>query len=198
MPGIDFSLEKTAQLFGVDPRTIQRWLRDGCPGTKDAKGRWSLNSAVVSEWLRERERTLVLGEVSDIDEGEARRRKIAAEAALAEFDLAMKTGAAISIDDHGKSMDTAFGNVRAKLLNLGAKIAPLVIGSTNVTETKDLIDGGIREVLAELSNGEVRHNPISDDEPQPEGPGIIPPVSPASRPDGKRVGRRGAKTQSRK
>lgn len=201
MSGVDLSVDKTSQFFGVDSRTVQRWMTNGCPGSKDPKGRWVINSAAVSEWLRQRERESALGEVSSIDEDEARRRKISAEAALAEFELATKQGSAVSIEHFEKVMSLMVASARAKLLNLGAKLAPLLIGCTSVTEGKDAIDGGIREVLAELSvsdDATIRNDDSGPVQPEPSSAESIPPVGAATGSDRKRVGRRGAKAKPRK
>jgi phage terminase Nu1 subunit (DNA packaging protein) len=150
MQGVDLSLEKAAQFFGVDTRTVHKWLKQGLPGEKDGKNRWVINSAAASKWLRDRERESVLGDVAKVDEQEARRRKLVAEAAREEHKLAIEQGTVVSIAVYEASMAAIIGAARAKLLNMPQKLGPLVATLTAL-EARDLIQAEINEVLQELS-----------------------------------------------
>lgn len=148
--GIDLSLEKAAQFFGCDTRTVTRWIRDGLPAEKDGKNRWVINSAGASKWLRDRERESALGDVAKVDEVEARRRKLVAEAGREELKLAIEQGAVIPIAVYEASMAAMIGAARAKLLNMPAKLGPMVATLTPL-EARDAIHSEISEVLQELS-----------------------------------------------
>lgn len=196
--GIELTREKTAEIFGCDLRTVDNWLRRGCPGQKIGN-RWQINSAEVSQWLRDRERQDALGETAAIDESEARRRKIAAEASLAEHELAIKQGAAIGIADFEAQMAAMIGAARAKLLNLGAKVGPLVLGCQSPTEAKDLIDGAVYEVLGELSafDGNVPEHSAGAAESESGEPENGAFVGAAAGSDRQPMGRRKPKAQPR-
>ena len=97
---------------------MDEYCRQGMPGgcTKRKGDQWRFDSAAVVSWLRERERSSALGEVAQIDEGEARRRKVAAEAALVELELAKEQGggsccrrlrAGMVADDWGRQGETS-------------------------------------------------------------------------------------------
>lgn len=148
--GIQLSLEKAAQFFGCDTRTVTRWLRDGLPGEKDGKGRWSINSAVAAKWLRDRERDDALGDVAKVNEQEARRRKLVAEAAREEHKLAIEQGAVVPIALYEASLAAMVGAARSKLLNIPTKLGPLV-ATLSAAEARDLLGAEINEVLQELS-----------------------------------------------
>lgn len=149
MPGIDLSLEKAAQFFGVDTRTVHKWLKQGLQGEKDGKNRWVINSAAASKWLRDRERESVLGDVAKVDESEARRRKLVAEAGREELKLAIESGTVIPIAQYEASMAAMIGAARAKLLSIPVKVGPLVATLTAL-EARDLLQTEIAEVLQEL------------------------------------------------
>ncbi len=144
MAGVDVSKEKAAQIFGVDPRTIDKWLRAGMPGKKSEKGRWILNSAEISEWIKQRERESVLGDLVNIDEQEARRRKLAAEASREELKLAIEEGAVVAIADYEAELGTVISAFRAKALNFPARMAHQVMQCETIAEAKTILDAGIR------------------------------------------------------
>lgn len=197
--GIDLTREKAAEFFGVDLRTIDNWLRRGCPGQK-VGARWQINSAEVSQWLRTREREDALGETAGIDESEARRRKIAAEAALAEHELALKQGAAVPISLFEARMAAMIGAARAKALNLGAKLGPMVVACESAVEAKDLIDGAVREVLVELSEfdgADIPGGAAVGSQPELGQPAGREAVVSAAGSDRKRVGGRESQAISR-
>ena len=196
--GIDLTREKAAEFFGVDLRTIDAWLRNGAPGQKLGRT-WRINSAELSGWLRQRERDQVLGEVSRVTEAEARRKKLVAEAISAGVKAAIDAGAVVAIADFERQLAAMIGRARAKALQLGSKLAPLVVTARSPAEAKDLIDGAIHELLAELS----RDVPVSDATDsatesasgQPESGEV---VGAAAGPDNQRVGRPAPPAKRRK
>src|SRR5580698_9484060 len=92
-----------AETFGIALTTVDTWTAAGMPheARPGAKGQssWRFDLAAVLEWHRSRERENAIGEIAKVDEGEARRRKLAAEAAIAEHELAVMQGAFVAIDD---------------------------------------------------------------------------------------------------
>ena len=112
--GIEFTLQKMAVVFGVDQRTVRKWIDQGIPSRKDSHGHWVLNSAETAAWLKGRERVAALGEVCSLDIQEARKRKIAAEARIAEVAAAEREGAVVAIADFEASLAAMIGAARAK------------------------------------------------------------------------------------
>src|SRR4051812_9016969 len=112
--------DKLAEMLGCSLRTVDEYRRQGIPGEppKRPGDQWKFESSEVITWLRDRERTSALGEVAKVDEAEAKRRKLAAEASLAEHELALKQGAAVAISDFEASWAAMIGAARAKLLGL--------------------------------------------------------------------------------
>ena len=171
------------------------------PGDPPAKGgdQWRFESSAVVGWLREKERQSVLGEVSKIDEHEAKRRKLAAEAAMAELELAKKQGIALGIADFEASWAAMIGAARAKLLGLGAALGPEVALSSDPDECSSLVESGIAEALQELSEFESDIQVVASSDSKPEGgdAASVEVVGATARPDSKRMGRRRAEAVSR-
>lgn len=150
--GREINLEEAARIFGFSRRGVEEWLTGGCPARKEGK-QWRLNTAEVVAWLREREKRLVLGEVGNIDEAQAKRRKLAAEAAMAELELASRQGQVVAVADFEARMSAMIGAARAKLLPMGAKLGPMVAVEDDPAICESLIDSAVGEALSELSNG---------------------------------------------
>ena len=199
MTGVELSKEKTAQFFGVDTRTIDRWKNSGCPGDKTPRGHWVFNSVAVSNWLKERERESALGELANIGGSEARRRKLAAEASREELKLAIEEGKVVAIADYELEGQRVAAAIRAQALNYPVKMAPLVYRAKSMNEGKQILDYGMRELLNELSNldGIIQEQTEVTAEPKGSKQKDRKAARAASGSNGKRVGRQGKKAESR-
>jgi hypothetical protein len=105
-------------LLGVTTATLRNWQRAGCPVAEaGGKGRATrYNSAAVFDWrLR-----LSLAE-TDLPLDEARRRKLAAEAKLAEMALDVKRGELTPTQPLILYIEQTFGNYKKSLQALPAR-----------------------------------------------------------------------------
>ncbi len=147
-----------AENLGVNLSTIDNWVRDGCPyisrPVRQGVGRWEFSVSAVFEWRINRERQAVLGDVVTIDEAEARRRKLAAEAGLAELELHKANGAAVAIKDQERIWVQMVGAARARLLSLPTKLCRSLAIEVDAHACQVLIEEGIIEALSELSGFE--------------------------------------------
>lgn len=91
-------------------------------------------------------------ELSHLTYDQARTRKIAADAELAEMELAKARREFISVEDVRSAWQNVLSNMRARLLSMPSTVAPIVQHETNLGTVKDIIDGAIRECLEELSS----------------------------------------------
>jgi len=150
-----FSLNELAGLVGVTRQTVDRWLKQGCPfvekADRDRGKEWRLSLPAVIEWREKRAVEQAIGDTSRLDIDEARRRKTAAEAALAELDLSVKRGEVIALSVASEVIGDQLSACRARLLSLPTKISPLVAPLTNIIECRDVIDAAVREALDEIS-----------------------------------------------
>jgi hypothetical protein len=94
----------------------------------------------------------LIGDKIDIEE--AKRRKIAAEAALAEVELETVQKKLIPAEQIEKEWSEMIMNCRAKLLSIPAKVSPEVFAADDLTTVKVLLKQSINEALNELSVGE--------------------------------------------
>lgn len=184
--------EKLAELLGCALRTVDEYRRQGMPGEAPARpgAQWRFDSAAVIEWLRNRERHDALGEVANISEADAKRRKLAAEAAIAEHELAEKQGKAVSVADFQAATSKIIGAARAKLLGIGSAVGPEVALESDPAQCEAIVQGRINEALEELSEGDIQIEPSGVEQPQPGNSDGSETVGAAPGPDHQRVGRR--------
>jgi phage terminase Nu1 subunit (DNA packaging protein) len=153
--GQTFSLNETAALLGVTRQSVDRWMKAGCPYVERADPRtgkqWQLSLPDVVAWREKRAVEAAVGDTSKLDLEEAKRRKTAAEAALAELELAKRRGDVVAIADVVAVIGDQFTACRARLLSVAHKTGPLVAPVTDTVECVTLIDQSIREALDELA-----------------------------------------------
>ena len=180
-----------SKLLDLSERRVQQLSREGVI-PKAERGRYELVPAVQGYIRYLRDRSLEVGVVS-IDV--ARQRKTAAEAELAEIELAKARADVVAIDDVAKQWDTILSGVRTRLLALPTKVAPMVAPETDQSLVKECIADAVHIALGELAAG------LSDDTGGDEqsGAGIseqpAKDVAPAKAKD-KRVGRPRKKAKS--
>lgn len=119
-----------AETLGMSLPAVDAYVRRGCPFVqRGAKGReWQFDTAAVIEWLRQQDIEQAIGDTSKLDIDEARRRKIAAEAALAEMELAKERRQMIHVDEVAGVVADEYAKVRSRVLAMPARLAqPLSI-----------------------------------------------------------------------
>lgn len=92
-----------------------------------------------------------------MDWREARRRKVAAQASLAELELGIKQRKLVFIDDATKLWANQITNCRTRLLGIPSKLSPLVAVEVDPVKCQALIQEEIHQTLKELSEMEVAH-----------------------------------------
>lgn len=162
-----------AKIFGVTVEAVGGWIRNGLPCvTRGSPGRpYEFDTAAVVEWREGRMEDRLSRETDVTTLDEARIRKMAADASLAEYDLAEKRGEVVPVNDAGEMVLDAFQRVRAKLTSIPSKIAPLVSSTNDPDECRSLLQGAILEALAELAVDDGGPHYIEDLDGDPgEGP----------------------------
>lgn len=142
-----------AQFLGVSLTAVTNWVRTGCPWVeRGSVGKsWTFNLAEVVAWREERAVQQALGDTKQLNLDEARRRKVAAEAAMVELDLAKRRGEVIEIADVAGLVGEDYANLRAKLLSMPTKLAPIVATESDLAQCKALLERGVEEALEELT-----------------------------------------------
>ena len=83
---------------------------------------------------------------------EARTRKVTAEAEIAELELAKIQGSLVAADDVVKAWEDTLGALKAKLLSVPTKGAPIISTETDTAVCQRIMEDLINEALEELSN----------------------------------------------
>ena len=141
-----------AEIVGKSEEWISQMQRDSSfPVLVKRTGRQGneYETADVIAWM---ERRQVSNLVNDgmVDIEEAKRRKIAAEAGLAELELAKEKGEVVLIEEVTKQFGDQLSALRAKLLALPSKTANLVFTAKSLTEAKSILEDAIIEALNEV------------------------------------------------
>jgi hypothetical protein len=91
----------------------------------------------------------------------ARTRKMEADAAMAEIELQKAQKLLVRADDVEKVWSTILFAVRAKLLAIPSKSAPVLALETDVAIIKDILDNAVGEALTELSAYDPAVDPVA-------------------------------------
>jgi phage terminase Nu1 subunit (DNA packaging protein) len=129
-----------AEIFGVADTTVDQWIRRGCPIVqRGAKGiQWQINTADVAEWLKQRAIEDVSGDTL-ADESELKRRKLAAETAKSELELAKVKGEVVPLRQLERALSNTFAEVKTNMRNVPGRVATSLIGETAELRIKEVI-----------------------------------------------------------
>lgn len=192
---ITHDLNQTAAIFGCTTQTLRTWVGQGCPCVQQGQGQrvpWQFKTADVSHWLV---RTAVekagnKGQSTNLDG--AKLRRLNALASMAELDLARRIGEIVPIAAVDEIVGEQHTSIKAKLLSMPSRAAPLLVTCKTVAEYRDILDRMIREILEELREVDrtklmegVDPGSQGDLEPDDEGP-----VEAPAKAKGVRMGRR--------
>jgi phage terminase Nu1 subunit (DNA packaging protein) len=150
-----------AEIFGVADTTVDQWIRRGVPIIqRGAKGiQWQINTADVSEWLKQRAVEDVSGDTL-ADESELKRRKLAAETAKAELELAKVKGEVVPLRQLERALSNTFAEVKTNLRNVPSRVATALIGETSEVRIKEVVLAEVDLALEALNEFD-----LNEDEP---------------------------------
>lgn len=145
-----------ARRLGMTPQAIGVWAsRAGAPVEGvGAKRRliWpdfpKWRDAELARQIREEAKAAA--KPGDFDE--ARTRKMAAEAELAEHELAKQRGDLITLADAEKEAELVFDRLRARLVAIPTKEAHRVVGLKKLPEATRVLRDIVDRILAEMSS----------------------------------------------
>lgn len=143
-----------AETFGVSEAQLERLFQQGMPHAKKSTrnvvipmpdGRVWYHAYLIEKGKRQ-------AAPKDIDE--AKRRKMAAEAELAELEVARARGELMTTETYALRFADACARVDARLVNLPPRLAGVVVGVESVTEALARIEPLVEEARDELRRGE--------------------------------------------
>lgn len=149
------NLTELAALWGVSMTAVRDWIRNGCPYEQTADRRqgrqWVFDTAAVAAWREEHAVASAMGDLKQVDIGELRRRKLAAETGTAELEFGLRRGELIEVEKVADIVAGEYSDLRAKLLSLATKVAAPLGRARTIAQRKVIIHDAICESLAELS-----------------------------------------------
>lgn len=147
------SRQGLAENFGVALNTVDHWVRTGMPVVqRGGPGKkWQFNTADVAEWRLDKAREESKGASATADEAELKRRKLAAQTAQAELDLAKAKAEVAPLDQIERGVSRAFAEVKASIRNVPSRAARLLIGETDETRFKSVLLQELDQALDALA-----------------------------------------------
>ena len=167
-----------ADILGLAEETLTQYQKDPTfPILHKRKGRGGSDyeTSDVIAWLERRKINQTVGSADMIDLEEGKRRKMAAEAGLAELELLKEQGQVVDIALVAEEVGEQLSNFRAKMLSIPSKVAGQVYTAKDMKEIKGILDDAIYEALNEISGfntddagGESEEGTADSDEETPE------------------------------
>jgi len=155
--GKEVNQSELSHIIDVSVVTIRAWEKEGMPVLqKGSRGKSATyNTADVIRWCEQRLLSkITAGREEDgavISEDEGRRRKVVAEAQLAELKLAVESGELVEIEAVGAEVDTVLSGVRARLLAIPGTLALTLTNEPDPAVVRDRVFDEISGALNELS-----------------------------------------------
>lgn len=192
--------------LGLSDRSVRDLAEEGF-AVRVARGRYDLRASIRAyvEHLRE----VAAGRASadgakGLDLVEQRARLAKEQADGQAMKNARDRGLLLPRDEVNAAVQSAFARVRARLLAIPAKAAPLVFGARAAVEIKDKLTDLVHEALAELAGTKVVAEPGQSDADLLAGDGgadgrgsagVVAGPDAAAETDGEPVGRREPQAQ---
>jgi phage terminase Nu1 subunit (DNA packaging protein) len=143
------SKAELAVRLGYGARHIDNLVQDGLPRVRDKRGRWVYPWAACRDhWVARKERAAARRAEPPSAE-DARGRLQAAQARMAELDLAVREGQLVAVDLVEREVAELLQRLRARLVTMPSKFAHQLAGVTREEATKRLEEAAT-EMLLEL------------------------------------------------
>lgn len=162
----EISKREFCDTFGISESHIERLFQQGMPHAKQSSRKITIPMPAGRVWYHDFlvEKGKKQAAPKDLDD--AKLRKAAAEAEMAELELAKVRGDTMLVDDHERMLGEAFGRARAKLLNLGPRAAGAAFGAATLQECQAKIEPIVVEIMDELCRADDVPDVTTDDEPE--------------------------------
>lgn len=142
-----------AELFGRSEKQLERYFQAGMPHKK--KGRdISIPMPEGRVWFLKHIVEQAKEEAKPTTRSASIDRQVAAQADLAELELAEKRDELMRVEDFERLLADAFSRVRARLTNLPPRIAGVVLGASSIQDAMARIEPLVREAMEELRSAD--------------------------------------------
>jgi phage terminase Nu1 subunit (DNA packaging protein) len=136
---------------------VQQLTHEGLP--KRLRGRYDVDSCTT--WYIKYLQALVAKKAFTNEDGEVREnerssrlRLLCADADLKEMQLARERGQLVAVQDVEKEMSELVIVVKARVMAVGARVAPEVVGEMSRVMAQAKVEKSLREALAQLEKVE--------------------------------------------
>lgn len=146
IPGA-MGVQQLATTLGVNKKTVQQWMTEGCPHTRHGARDVALVLAEVWRWRYDQERK----RTQDEGEAEQRRRKVAAEAELKEMEVALRRGEMAELAAVEQAWAAMLTPLRSQLTTLPGRLAPLLTNLDSPGQAQAVLDRAVRAMLESLT-----------------------------------------------
>lgn len=186
------TIAEVADHIDVNTRTAADLVARGVI-TKSTRSSYDLNVARV-EYIRHLREVAAGREAAQalppgkIDGEQERARKDKEAADRLELQNAVTRGELAPLAEMVSAVTSAFARVRAKILTIPSKVAPLVVGETSTVVVRDVVKNEVHNALEELAGTRLRDWTFS---PPGDPDELLDGADTAAEPDHKRVGRQG-------
>lgn len=146
-----------SDIIDVSAVTLRAWEKEGMPVlAKGSRGKSATyNTADVIRWCEARLVSRYSAHASEsvdvISEDEGKRRKVVAEAQLAELKLDTERGALVEIEAVGQEVDAVMSRVRSRLLAIPGTLALTLTNEPDPVVVRDRVFDEVSGALNELS-----------------------------------------------
>lgn len=140
--------EQISEILGLSKRRIQQLAKEDAL-VRASHGKFDLPASIKSyiEYLLEREHS-----GDELDKAEEEAKWTRARRQKTELELQIMRGELHRSEDVKRVMNDMLGNFRAKLLALPTKMAPQVLGLTEIPPIKEKLKTAVYEAMSELSD----------------------------------------------
>jgi hypothetical protein len=141
-----------AKILMISPRRVNQLAKEGAI-PKESEGKYDLLPSVQGyiSYLKEKSVDQVEGVISI---GEAKQRKLAAEARSAELAYSLESSQVARLSGIKMMWEHLVIAMKTKLLAMPNKLTPLIVAQDNFNYVKTLIHDSIAEALNELAKGD--------------------------------------------
>lgn len=155
-----------AALGEMPARTFALWVKRGLPRKGDGK-KEQYPWPDVYHWILDQIERRARENARPKDIEEAHKRKAAADAELAELELAERRNLLMTVEAYESIVGAAFARVAARLKAAPTKYAPRIVGLKTIPDAVTILQAAFHECMDELYQG--KDVPVPDDEDQAVG-----------------------------
>jgi phage terminase Nu1 subunit (DNA packaging protein) len=151
-------IKQLADILNLTESRIQQLVQEGLP--KKLRGRYDRDQCTgwyirYLQALVEKKVIVDPGGEALASERESRLRLLRADAELREIELARERGQLVSIEDVEREMTDLILVTKARVLAVGARVAPELVGETSRVMIQAVIEKAHKEALSQLARKEL-------------------------------------------